>query len=290
MSRLTPENLEGMLEFARSHATGHFRLEGPAVTIGRASELNSAEHEILLEHLQQLRPWRKGPFEIFGHRIDANWKSDIKWDRVAALIQAPAGATICDVGCNNGYYLFRLAALNVREVVGLDPVPAFQQCYEYLAAFYRPDGHRFVLRGYDWLHEQPERFDVILLLGVLYHHTDPLSILRAAYGALKPGGQLIVESLGLPMEFSPHPLALVPDRGLLAGVRGVWFVPNALCLELWLRRSGFRNVQGGGEYDGMAEQQRTIWADMPVGADFVGEDQTIEGYPIPVRLYASARR
>ena len=34
------------------------------------------------ELLLQLNPWRKGPFCIHGINIDAEWRSDLKWDRL----------------------------------------------------------------------------------------------------------------------------------------------------------------------------------------------------------------
>ncbi|MDQ6977261.1 MAG: DUF1698 domain-containing protein, partial [Ghiorsea sp.] len=38
--------------------------------------------EKVTQALQQLHPWRKGPFEVFGVHIDTEWRSDWKWQRV----------------------------------------------------------------------------------------------------------------------------------------------------------------------------------------------------------------
>ena len=36
--------------------------------------------------LMRLHPWRKGPFNLFGIQIDAEWRSDLKWNRIAQHI------------------------------------------------------------------------------------------------------------------------------------------------------------------------------------------------------------
>ena len=35
--------------------------------------------ETLVESLQQLHPWRKGPFDFFSVSVDTEWRSDWKW-------------------------------------------------------------------------------------------------------------------------------------------------------------------------------------------------------------------
>ena len=32
--------------------------------------------------LTELKPWRKGPWEIMGTHIDSEWRSNLKWDRL----------------------------------------------------------------------------------------------------------------------------------------------------------------------------------------------------------------
>ena len=38
--------------------------------------------------LMRLLPWRKGPFDIGGLVVDAEWRSNLKWDRVRLLFGA----------------------------------------------------------------------------------------------------------------------------------------------------------------------------------------------------------
>ena len=51
-------------------------LNSQVVTIGRPGELEKEDLEI---QARELIPWKKGPFSLFGHLIDAEWRSDIKW-------------------------------------------------------------------------------------------------------------------------------------------------------------------------------------------------------------------
>ena len=68
----------------------------------------AAEDRVRLEEaLQVLHPWRKGPFDLFGVRIDAEWRSDLKWRRVAPAVDL-GGAEVLDVGCGNGYFGWRM--------------------------------------------------------------------------------------------------------------------------------------------------------------------------------------
>ena len=279
------------LAFARNHPASSVDYSQAVVRVGRAEDLpDSGSRARLAEYLQAFAPWRKGPFEIFGQQIDANWRCDLKWERVAAFMEPLRGRRVCDVGTGNGYYLFRMAAHEPQSVLGLDPTQSFAQCFEFLNAFHETPALQFRQAGFDCLREtQYERaFDTIFCLGIVYHHTDPIDLLRILHTALRPGGQLIVESLGLPADFCQAPIALTPARGRYAGGGGNWFVPNALCLEQWLRRSGFRDVQLQGEYDFQKEQVRTN--ELPGLSEFLRGSETVEAYPVPVRIYASARR
>ena len=52
----------------------------------RVSGLSSRPGTLSLELVEALHPWRKGPFQIAEHEIDAEWRSDQKWDRIAPRV------------------------------------------------------------------------------------------------------------------------------------------------------------------------------------------------------------
>ena len=88
----------------------HCDFSGDVVTIGRAEELDEAERALVRRTLEAFIPWRKGPFSVFGIDIDAEWRSDRKWARLVPELPDLRGAAAADIGSNNGYYMFRMAA------------------------------------------------------------------------------------------------------------------------------------------------------------------------------------
>src|SRR5262249_32142960 len=57
-------------------------LDRSAVGVTGPEPLAGEQKEILRDTLMQLHPWRKGPFDLFGVKIDTEWRSDWKWDRL----------------------------------------------------------------------------------------------------------------------------------------------------------------------------------------------------------------
>jgi tRNA (mo5U34)-methyltransferase len=70
----------------------------------------------MLELLEALRPWKKGPLSLFGVGIDTEWRSDWKWARLAPELDPLAGKVVADVGCANGYFMYRMLAENPKLV------------------------------------------------------------------------------------------------------------------------------------------------------------------------------
>jgi tRNA (mo5U34)-methyltransferase len=136
----------------------------------------------------------------------------------------------------------------------------------------------------------PGFFDTVFCMGILYHHTDPVGLLRKIFLAMSKGGQLIVECQGIP---GAEPVALMPENRY-AKARGFWWLPTRLCLEHWLSRSGFTNIKCFEDLSLTGEEQRRS-SHAPIDSleEFLDKDdpsQTIEGYPAPRRFYVSAIR
>jgi len=81
--------------------------------------------------LMQLCPWRKGPFQIEDIFVDSEWKSNLKWNRIAKHISSLKDRTVLDVGCGNGYYGYRMLGEGAKTVVGVDPGELF--CTQFAA-------------------------------------------------------------------------------------------------------------------------------------------------------------
>jgi tRNA (mo5U34)-methyltransferase len=269
--------------------TGHIKFDQNTIEIGRTEDLSLEQHELLLSGLRTFMPWKKGPFQIFGHLIDAEWRSDLKWQRIQQLNLDLKDKVIADIGCHNGYYMYRMAALKPRFVLGIEPVAKHWINFQILQSFYRLPELDFELLGVEHMGLFRESFDLIFCLGILYHHPDPIGLLRKMKGALKKGGTIIIDCQGIPGIDST---ALVPS-GRYASARGNWFLPTQACLENWIKRSGFRKVQCFfSEPLGPEEQRRTEWANIDSLKEFLDPTNpalTIEGYPAPWRHYFVAR-
>ena len=96
-------------------------VSGDAVKIGRASEIEPQDLEKVHSTLKEFMPWRKGPFEIYGIPVDTEWRSDKKWNHIAPVLPDLKDKVIADIGCSNGYYMFRMSAAKPRFVLGFEP-------------------------------------------------------------------------------------------------------------------------------------------------------------------------
>ncbi|MDR2550607.1 MAG: tRNA 5-methoxyuridine(34)/uridine 5-oxyacetic acid(34) synthase CmoB [Desulfobulbus sp.] len=290
------QDKKGFLRYRNLLAeVGHLRasscdFSGDAVRIGTAGDLSPDQQLQVHQVLRGFMPWRKGPFSVFGIDIDAEWRSERKWNRILPELPDLAGKTVADIGCNNGYYMFRMVHHRPALVLGFEPYVQHYYTFNTLNAFAGQRHLRVELLGIEHLPLFPACFDVIFCLGILYHRPSPLDALHDLHTALKPGGWLIVESQAIPGE---EPVALFP-RTTYAKVPGTWFVPTGACLFNWIARTGFREVRLFCDHPmSSAEQRRTAWMDFESYEDFIDKDNrqlTVEGYSAPRRVFLKATK
>lgn len=263
---------------------------GDIVTIGGADEVSNALRQQIEEDLRAFMPWRKGPFSIYGIDVDAEWRSQRKWQRLLPVLPDLAGKTVADIGCNNGYYMFRMAAHQPKLVLGLEPTLQHYYCFKALNGMAGFANLFIDLLGVEHLALFPDCFDVIFLMGIIYHRDSPLGVLKDVYTALKPGGTLILESQAIPGD---APMALFPEK-TYAKVPGTYFVPTGNCLKNWLQRTGFSGVDLFCSHPmSPAEQRRTGWMVFESFSDFLDPGDpslTVEGYPAPHRVFLLGRK
>lgn len=253
-------------------------------SVGFCGELADAPNVYALA--KRLCPWRKGPFHVGNFTIDSEWVSSKKY----ALLEPHLNLRdkrVGDVGCNNGYYMFRMLSHAPREVVGLDPsVWAYLQ-FLFVNHFLRSP-LRFYLLGIEHLPLLP-RFDTLFCLGVLYHRTDPISALRLLKNALNAGGELFLDSLFIAGDSE---FVLSPKQRY-AKMKNVYFIPTQSALVGWLERVGFKDIRVVATMRTTSEEQRiSEWSNDESLADFLcpnDSSRTIEGYPAPQRIYIHAK-
>lgn len=268
----------------------HLDLSGDTITIGQANEVSSAEQEQIRTDLRQFMPWRKGPFSVYGIDIDAEWRSERKWQRLVPHLPDLEGKTVADIGCNNGYYMFRMAPSKPRLVLGFEPTVQHYYCFKALNGMAGLDNLQIDLLGVEHLNLFPSCFDVIFLMGVIYHRPSPVDTLRDILTALQPGGDLLLESQAIP---GTDPIALFPEA-TYAKVPGTYFVPSGACLCNWLKKAGFIDIELFCSHPmSAAEQRRTDWMTFESYQDFLQPQAphlTLEGYPAPWRVFVKARK
>lgn len=273
---------------------GHIHCWDGALNLVPEHALSPNERTELHELLMALNPWRKGPYRIGDLLIDAEWRSDWKWDRIRPHLAPLSGRSVLDVGCGNGYHCWRLAEAGARRVIGIDPTALFLAQFlavRRLASGMLPslvDRVLLLPLGIEAVPPDLKRFDTVLSMGVLYHRRSPIDHLAELRGALRRGGQLVLETLVIE---GGADRVLVPG-GRYAKMRNVWFIPTPGLLETWLRRCGFRRIQTVDVTLTTSEEQRaTPWMTFESLADFLDPADTaltIEGYPAPRRAIVTA--
>jgi len=259
-----------------------------AITVESSKSLSATEHDALKETLKQLMPWRKGPYDLHGVTINTEWRSDYKWERLKSLIKPLAGKTILDVGCGNGYHSWRMKGMGADLVIGIDPSALFVMQFQAVKHFIG-DENVFVLPlGIESVPDNLQAFDTVFSMGVLYHRRSAIDHLYQLRSCLKPGGELVLETLVIKGDENQ---VLVPEDRY-AQMRNVWFIPSSAAMLVWLKRCGFKNIKLVDEsYTTLDEQRATEWMQYHSLENYLdAEDQskTIEGYPAPLRAIFTA--
>lgn len=280
------QNLLQQLPLVR---TRDIDLQADTLRIGRENDIDADTHQDIFQTLRALQPWRKGPYEIFGIHVDTEWRSDWKWQRLREYIQPLAGRKVLDVGCGNGYHAWRMAGEGAELVIGIDPSLLFLTQFNAIRYFMAsPPNVHFLPLGIEAVPEKLAAFDTVFSMGILYHRRSPLGHLFDLKACLRPGGELLLETLVIEGDENA---VLVPN-GRYAKMRNVWFIPSPAALMNWLQRCGYKDVR---VIDitptSREEQRRTDWMAFESLADFLdpGDSRkTIEGYPAPTRTVISA--
>jgi len=261
---------------------------GDSVIIGDRDELSDEQFKIVYQCLEEFIPWRKGPFEIFGTHIDAEWRSNLKWDRVKKVLPDLKYKKICDVGCNNSYYMYRMLEQEPEFVLGIDPMIKYYFNYLLLQRFAAEPNVHYDLLGVEHMNLFENFFDVVFFMGIIYHRRNPVQTLMDINKSMKKGGTVILEVSGIDGD---EPYCLFPeDRYMKA--RGYWFLPTWKAMENMLKKTNFTEIETFDKFPlDFHEQRKTDWSRWESLEDFLDPDdpsKTVEGYPAPHRIYIKA--
>ena len=264
-------------------------LDAPVVSVGPPA-FDAEERAAVRAALLSLKPWRKGPFRIGDIHVDAEWRSDLKWSRVASAVRPLGGRRILDVGCGNGYYVLRMCGAGAAAVVGIDPTLTHLAQFQAIRHWLPPQRVVILPLRLDELPPAAGTFDTVFSMGVLYHRRDPLGHLRELYGALATGGELVLETLVLPGDTA----GLQEPDGRYARMRNVRHLPTVPRLLAWIEQAAFSEIK---VVDVTAttpkEQRSTEWMPFESLADALDPTdpaRSVEGWPSPRRAVILATR
>jgi len=228
-------------------------------------------------------PWRKGPFEIFGIKIDSEWRSDIKWERVIGQLKPLKNRHILDIGSSNGYYMFRMLPHNPAMIMGIDPYTNFYYQFMMLNSMANVSNIFTLPLRFEDTVSLAKKFNTVFCMGILYHRKSPIEFLSQIKKMLAGDGELVLETLIV--KGDDH-TALVPEERY-AKMPNVYFIPTIPVLVTWLKCAGFKNIRCVDiSTTTIEEQRKTEWINTETLADFLDPHdgtKTIEGYPAPVR-------
>lgn len=285
----TSAKWQNIIENLQVPAISVRNLDADKVQIGLASDLSSEQQAQLKQDLMAFHPWRKGPYDLFGIHVDTEWRSDWKWQRLKDHISPLKYRTVLDVGCGNGYHCWRMLGAGAKMVVGIDPTLISVMQFHLIKKLYDEKAPIYVLPvGIEQLPYGMKAFDTVFSMGVLYHRRSPIDHLFELREALKPGGELVLETLVI--DGGLGDTLLPEDR--YAKMRNVWFLPSCETLISWLKRCGFKNIRIVNVCKTTVEEQRTTeWMtfySLPNFLDPNNPDLTCEGLPAPMRAIVIA--
>jgi tRNA (mo5U34)-methyltransferase len=258
------------------------------LSIGDINTLNEEDTNLIVQSAKALIPWRKGPFNFCGIKLDSEWQSNLKYNLLKPHFNLK-NKYVADVGCNNGYYMFRMLEDKPKKLIGFDPSVLFKIQFDFINHFIKSN-IKYELLGVEHLEYYEIKFDLIFMLGVLYHRSDPIGSLKSLNRALHKNGEIIIDSFIIDGD---EEVCLTPyDRYNM--MPNIYFIPTVNCFKNWLNRASFKDIQvikitKTNKY----EQRATPWTFEKSLDDFLDVDdknKTCEGYPAPKRVYIKAKK
>jgi len=269
------------IDFIDTLPKGKVTLKKPYIYINQ----DSIDSKLLIESLQKLMPWRKGPFMINDVTLESEWDGDMKWQRINKHIKPLKNKRVLDVGAGNGYFTLRMAMEGAKRALGIEPFLLFNYQFRAIKSMIESPLNSLLLPVK--LEEIPKMaiFDTVFSMGVLYHQKDHMVHLSELREMMAPDAELVLETLVVE---DPEDYILVP-KGRYAHMRNVYSIPSIKTLKSWLKDANFNNTRVVDvSKTTTAEQRKTPWigenaASLEDFLDPLDDSLTIEGYPAPTR-------
>lgn len=267
---------------------GKVALKQPYICINN----DSNDNELLMNALQKLKPWRKGPFMFNKLSLESEWDGDMKWQRITKHIKPLENKRVLDVGAGNGYFTLRMAMEGAKRALGIEPFLLFNYQFRAIKSLIESPLNALLLPMK--LEDMPKKpiFDTVFSMGVLYHQKDHMAHLSQLHKMMATDAELVLETL---IVEGPEDYELIPKERY-AQMRNVYSIPSIKTLKSWLNDANFNNIRVVDvNKTTITEQRKTHWigengASLEDFLDPLDDSLTIEGYPAPTRAIVVCNR
>ena len=161
-----------------------------------------------------------------------------RWaDLVGAVPVDLSGKRILDIGCADGFYTLELARRNALEVVAVDSWKKHIIRVEWLREHFDLHNITPVVGNIEQITvERIGRFDMVFMLGLLYHLKDPLTGLEVVS---ELSNVLYLETISVFDEERPYLYLKPPQEG--AHQVSKW-IPTTRCIREMLKMVGYDEI------------------------------------------------
>jgi tRNA (mo5U34)-methyltransferase len=226
------------------------------------TDSSTVNHEWIAQRIKELGEWFHN-LDLHGiHTAPNHFLGDfpqIKWKHIAEVVpQDFSGATVLDIGCNAGFYSLEMKRRGAARVVGLDIDDRYLNQARFAAETLSLEIEFDKRSVYD-VDQVPGQFDYVLFLGVFYHLRYPLYALDKVVKKVKPGGQLLFQTMIRGSEtmrawdkdyhFWNKEIFEDPDFPRMFFIENSyasdptnWWIPNGAAAEAMLRSSGLEII------------------------------------------------
>ena len=161
-----------------------------------------------------------------------------RWvDLESAIPVDLSGKRVLDIGCADGFYTLEFARRNAREVVAVDPWKKHIIRVEWLREHFDLHNITPVVGSIEQCTvESVGKFDMVFMLGLLYHLKDPLTGLQAVS---ELSTVLYLETISIFDEERPYLYLKPPQEGVHHISK---WIPTTRCIQEMLKTVGFGDV------------------------------------------------
>jgi SAM-dependent methyltransferase len=181
--------------------------------------LKHEKNEKLIEKINVLGPWIHGYFDL-GNEVIIQDKDELQRKRLFSTRDSLfkilkncysdleiREKTVCDIGCNTGYFLFEIFnKFKVKKAIGIEPRLTNLKKARFIAKYFNLPKNRYQLKKIDILgNSNIPKSDIVIVPGVMHHLDNHLKALEKIYSITNE--LCIIETMVLPDKINTNEIA-----------------------------------------------------------------------------------